>query len=177
MNLGKTLFSQLMDFLPWKTFGRIVVRHDGDHGARTLSCAELFRILAFAQLTYRESLRDIETCLSVQAGKLYHMGLMQAPARSTLADALSRKVVAVSNLRAMADFGTRELRAPWIDARRGEIYGAVYNAALELVEDEVVAIGRIAARECAAGRALEPAAADANYVRRSDAEQMWKDSR
>ena len=91
MNLGKTLFSQLMDFLPWKTFGRIVVRHDGDHGARTLSCAELFRILAFAQLTYRESLRDIETCLSVQAGKLYHMGLMQAPARSTLADALSRR--------------------------------------------------------------------------------------
>lgn len=118
-----------------------------------------------------------------------------------LADALSRKVVAVSNLKAMAEFGTRELRAPWIDARRGEIYGAVYSAALDLIEGEVVAkrdawlaslpadaellseprplagaIGKIAAREFAAGRALDPAAVDANYVRRSDAEHMWKDN-
>lgn len=118
-----------------------------------------------------------------------------------LAEALSRRVVAVSNLRAMALFGTGELRAPWIDARRGEIYGAVYNAALEPECEEVVvkhetwlaslppgveiisglrplagAIGRIAAREFAAGRARDPAAIDANYVRRSDAELLWKDS-
>jgi tRNA threonylcarbamoyladenosine biosynthesis protein TsaB len=117
-----------------------------------------------------------------------------------LAEALSRKVVAVSNLRAMAFFGMGDLRAPWIDARRGEIYGAVYNASLEPVCDEVVmkhdawlaslphgaeiiseprplaaAIGKIAAREFAAGQAMDPAAADANYVRRSDAESMWKD--
>lgn len=117
-----------------------------------------------------------------------------------LAEAMSRKVAAVSNLRAIAFFGTRELRAPFLDARRGEIYGAVYNAALELVQDEVVmkyeawlaslpadaeilseprllagAVGLVAARDFAAGRALDPAAVDANYVRRSDAEMLWKD--
>lgn len=117
-----------------------------------------------------------------------------------LAEAMSRPAVAVSNLRAMAYLGTYELRAPWIDARRGEIYGAVYDASLEPVCEEVVttqdawlaslpagaeivsgprplagAIGRIAAREFAAGRGLDPAAIDANYVRRSDAELLWKD--
>ncbi len=91
MNAGKTLFAQLLDFLPWKTFSRIVMRHQGDRGVRTLGCLDLFRILAFAQLTYRESLRDIEVCLSAQVGKLYHMGLTQAPARSTMADALSNR--------------------------------------------------------------------------------------
>ena len=87
MYIGKTLFAQIMDFLPWKTFHRIVNRYDGDFRIRTLSCAEHFRILAFAQLTYRESLRDIETCLSAQANKLYHMGIREAVSRSTLADA------------------------------------------------------------------------------------------
>jgi hypothetical protein len=87
MNLGKTLFAQLMDFLPWTTFSRYVQRYDGDRRVRTLTCAEQFRIMAFAQLTYRESLRDIEVCLSAQASKLYHMGLRSLPRRSTLADA------------------------------------------------------------------------------------------
>ena len=87
MYVGKTLFAQIMDFLPWKTFHRIVARHGGDHRVRTLTCAEHFRILAFAQLTYRESLRDIEACLSAQAAKLYHMGIREAVSRSTLADA------------------------------------------------------------------------------------------
>ena len=86
MNTGKTLFAQLMDFLPWTTFTRIVDRYGGDHRVRTLSCAEQYRSLAFAQLTYRESLRDIETCLSVHASKLYHMGFRQPVRRSTLAD-------------------------------------------------------------------------------------------
>ena len=64
MNTGKTLFAQLMDFLPWtRTFARYVARYDGDKGVRTLTCAERVRVMAFAQLTYRESLRDIETCL------------------------------------------------------------------------------------------------------------------
>ena len=76
-----------MDFLPWKTFHRIVDRYGGDHDVQVLSCAEQFRVMAFAQLTYRESLRDIEVCLAAQAGKLYHMGMRQAVARSTLADA------------------------------------------------------------------------------------------
>ena len=87
MYVGKPLFAQVMDFLPWKTFHRIVARHGGDHRVRTLSCAEHFRILAFAQLTYRESLRDIEACLSAQSAKLYHMGIRSAVSRSTLADA------------------------------------------------------------------------------------------
>jgi hypothetical protein len=90
MYLGKTLFAQAMDFLPWKTFHRIVKRYGGDHRTRSLSCAEQFRVMAFAQLTYRESLRDIEVCLEAQAGKLYHMGIGAAVARSTLADATSR---------------------------------------------------------------------------------------
>jgi transposase len=87
MNTGKTLFAQLMDYLPWTTFTRIVDRYSGDHRARTLSCGEQYRAMAFAQLTYRESLRDIEACLSVQASKLYHMGFRQPVRRSTLADA------------------------------------------------------------------------------------------
>jgi len=87
MNTGKTLFAQIMDFLPWKTFHRIVARHGGDKGVRALTCAEQFRAMAFAQLTYRESLRDIEACLQAQAAKLYHMGFREPVARSTLADA------------------------------------------------------------------------------------------
>jgi hypothetical protein len=87
MNTGKTLFAQLMDFLPWSTFARLVTRYDGDRRARTLSCAEQYRAMAFAQLTYRESLRDIETCLSAQASKLYRMGFREPVRRSTLADA------------------------------------------------------------------------------------------
>lgn len=87
MNSGKTLFAQLMDFLPWSTFTRIVSRYGGDWRVRTLSCAEQYRAMAFAQLTYRESLRDIETCLSAQAAKLYAMGFGDPVRRSTLADA------------------------------------------------------------------------------------------
>ena len=87
MNTGKTLFAQLMDFLPWTTFTRIVDRYDGNRRVRTLSCAEQFRAMAFAQLTYRESLRDIEACLSAQSHKLYHMGFQGPVRRSTLADA------------------------------------------------------------------------------------------
>lgn len=134
-----------------------------------------------------------------------------------LAEAMGRKVAAVSNLQALASFGTRALRATVIDARRGEIYGAVYDAALNLVCDEIVmpygawratlpsgdlelitssfsipgvdgearvieapralagAIGKIAAGRFLAGLGEDPASIDANYVRRSDAELLWKD--
>jgi hypothetical protein len=91
MYVGKTLFAQVMEFLPWKTFHRIVRRYQGDNRVRTLSCAEQFRCLAFAQLTYRESLRDIEVCLSAQAARLYHSGFRQPVSRSTLADANERR--------------------------------------------------------------------------------------
>lgn len=87
MYVGKTLFAQLMDFVPWTSFRRIVVRYGGDTRVRRLNCAEQFRVLAFAQLTGRESLRDIEASLSAQAAKLYHMGLPARTPRSTLADA------------------------------------------------------------------------------------------
>ena len=87
MHVGKLVFAQLMEHLPWKTFGRIVERYGGDHRVRGFSCAQQFRCMAFAQLTYRESLRDIATCLRAQSAKLYHLGLRGTVARSTLADA------------------------------------------------------------------------------------------
>jgi hypothetical protein len=87
MYTGKTLFAQLMDFLPGTTFSRIVSRYDGDFKVRTLRCTEHYRVMAFAQLTYRESLRDIEACLSAQPAKLYHMGFREPIRRSRLADA------------------------------------------------------------------------------------------
>ena len=91
MHSGKTLFAQLMDFLPWKTFHRTVERYQGNYRIRTLPCSDQFRILAFAQLTYRESLRDIEACLAAQSAKLYHMGIRTPVKRSTLADANEKR--------------------------------------------------------------------------------------
>jgi Domain of unknown function (DUF4372) len=87
MYVGKTLFAQIMEFVPWTSFARIVQRYSGNAGVRTLSCAEQFRAMAFAQLTWRESLRDIEASLSANANKLYAMGFRSAVKRSTLADA------------------------------------------------------------------------------------------
>ena len=118
-----------------------------------------------------------------------------------LAEATGRKVAAVSNLQAVASFGTGALRVPVIDARRGDIFGAVYDADLRLVGSEVVmkmddflrtvpagaeviseipkmlagAIARIAEKRFEAGLGQDPAEIDANYVRRSDAELMWRD--
>ena len=91
MNVGKTLFAQVMEYVPWKNFGRIIERHNGDAGVRTLDCADLFRVMAFSQLTWRESLRDIEVCLMSNQTKLFHMGLKGVPARTTLADALNHR--------------------------------------------------------------------------------------
>lgn len=105
MYVGQTLFAQLMDCLPWTTFSRIVTRYGGDYRVRTLPCTEHFRILAFAQLTYRESLRDIEACLSAQAAKLYHMGIRTPVKRATLADANERR-----DWRIYADFAQRLIK-------------------------------------------------------------------
>jgi transposase len=87
MYTGRTLFSQVMDCIPWTSFDRLVVKYGGDVGVRTLRCTEHFRVMAFAQITYRESLRDIEACLGSQPSKLCSMGLRQPVAKSTLADA------------------------------------------------------------------------------------------
>lgn len=87
MNHGRTVFSQLMDHLPAYEFQKCVARYRGDSYPRGLSCLDQYLAMAFAQLTYRESLRDIEACLRSMSGKLYHMGFRGRVARTTLADA------------------------------------------------------------------------------------------
>jgi hypothetical protein len=87
MYSGPPIFSQVMDFLPPKVFQRCVERYRGDFSVKRFSCLDQFRTMAFAQLTYRESLRDIEVCLRAQSNKLYHMGIRSKVSRSTLADA------------------------------------------------------------------------------------------
>lgn len=87
MHTGRTIFSQLMDFLPLPEFRRCVERYRGDYKVQSFTCLDQFLCLAFAQLTYRESLRDIEACLRAQQSKLYHMGFRGRIARATLADA------------------------------------------------------------------------------------------
>src|SRR5258708_6717206 len=87
MNQGRTVFSQLISFLPDREFRRCVERYQGDLRVRGLSCWDQYLAMAFAQLTYRESLRDIEACLRSLQGKLYHLGFRGQVARSTLADA------------------------------------------------------------------------------------------
>jgi len=88
---GKLVFSQLMDHLPQQTFRRHVERYGGDRCVRAFSCHDQFRCMAFAQLTYRDSLRDTVTCLNAQQAKLYHMGIRGQVRRSTLADANERR--------------------------------------------------------------------------------------
>ena len=105
MNLGKTLFAQLMEFVPWTSFARIVARYSGDARVSALPCTEHFRIMAYAQLTWRESLRDVEVTLGANATKLYAMGLRRAVRRSTLADANERR-----DWRIWADFAAVLIR-------------------------------------------------------------------
>jgi hypothetical protein len=87
MNSGRTVFAQLIEHLPHKEFHKCVARYRGNRYAKNFSCWDQYLAMAFAQLTYRESLRDIETCLGAVGGKLYHMGFRSRVARSTLADA------------------------------------------------------------------------------------------
>jgi transposase len=87
MNLGQTVFSQLMEHLPHKEFQKCAARYSGDYNFKSFSCWNQFLAMAFAQLTYRESLRDIEACLRSLQSKLYHMGFRSKVSRSTLADA------------------------------------------------------------------------------------------
>jgi len=87
MNAGRTIFAQLVEHLPHKEFQKCVARYRGDSNPRGFTCWDQYLAMAFAQLTYRESLRDIEACLGAMQGKLYHMGFRGKVARSTLADA------------------------------------------------------------------------------------------
>jgi uncharacterized protein DUF4372/DDE family transposase len=99
MNQGKLVFAQLMQHLPLTTFRRCVARYRGDHKVHSFSCLDQFLSMAFAQLTFRESLRDIEACFHAQRSKLYHLGIRSAVARNTLANAN-----AVRDWRIYADF-------------------------------------------------------------------------
>jgi hypothetical protein len=102
MNQGRTVFSQLISFLPDREFRRCVERYQGDLRLRGFSCWDQYLAMAFAQLTYRESLRDIEACLGSLQGKLYHLGFRGKVARSTLADANESR-----DWRIFADFAQR----------------------------------------------------------------------
>lgn len=87
MHAGKLVFAQVMEFAPWHTFRRLVAKYRGDRNVRSFSCLDQFLCMAFAQITYRESLRDIEACLGAQPVKLYHLGIRGNVSRSNLADA------------------------------------------------------------------------------------------
>ena len=87
MYIGRTIFSQLIDYLPMHEFRRCVARYNGNKSVKTFSCLDQYLCMAFAQLTYRESLRDIESCLRAMQSKLYHMGIRGKISRSTLAEA------------------------------------------------------------------------------------------
>jgi len=87
MHAGKLVFAQVMEFLPWQRFETCVRRYGGDHKIKTFPCGEQLRVMAFAQLTYRESLRDIETCLRAVKTKWYHLGLRGGVSRNNLSNA------------------------------------------------------------------------------------------
>ena len=91
MYSGRLIFSQVLDHLPSHTFRRCVTRYNGNHHVKKFSCFDQFRCMAFAQLTYRESLRDIEACLRAQKSKMYHMGIQARVSRSTLAEANEKR--------------------------------------------------------------------------------------
>lgn len=161
----------------------------------------MFPAIAALLARHKLEIRDMEG-FAAAAGPGSFTGVrVGLTAAKGLAEATGRKVIAVSNLQAVASFGTRALRAPVIDARRGDIFGALYDAGLRLVAPEVVtkledflstlpadaevitdapkrlagAIARIAGGRLGAGLGQDPAKIDANYVRRSDAELMWRD--
>ena len=105
MNLGKLVFAQVTQHLPLTTFRRCVARYGGEHKVKSFSCLDQYLCMAFAQLTYRESLRDIEACLRAQESKLYHLGIQGRVSRSTLADANE-----VRDWRIYADFAQSLIR-------------------------------------------------------------------
>jgi transposase len=125
MNRGRTVFAQLIEYISHNEFHRCVARYDGDHRIRKLSCWEQFLAMAFAQLTYRESLRDIEVSLAVHGRKLYHAGFRSLVKKSTLADANE-----VRDWRIYADFAQSLIqiaRPLYADSDLGlDLQGTVY---------------------------------------------------
>lgn len=106
MYAGQYVFTQVTDYLPWHVFRQCVTRYDGEHQVKSFTCSDQFRSLIFAQLTWRESLRDIEACLRVQADKLYHMGFRcKQVSRNTMAHANAGR-----DWRIYADFAQHLIR-------------------------------------------------------------------
>lgn len=127
MQEGRSVFAQLMDYIPKYEFGKCVERYKGDKHIRKLSCYMQFLIMSFAQLTYRESLRDIETCLKAIGGKLYHTGIRRHVPKSTLADANEKR-----DWRIFSDFA-QVLIAQAVELYAGESFGTdLANAAYAL---------------------------------------------
>ena len=91
MYSGKLVFSQLMDFMPMHQFRRCIDKYNGNYHMKSFSCFDQFLCMAFAQLSYRESLRDIESCLRAMQSKMYHMGIRSRISRSTIADANEKR--------------------------------------------------------------------------------------
>jgi len=125
MYIGKTVLSQLMEFLPIKEFDRCVARYNGNRNVRSFSCWDQFLCMAFAQLSYRESLRDIECCLRAMKNKLYHAGIRGKVSRSSLADANEKR-----DWRIYADFAQVLIHM----ARHGAREGTIEHEERELIE-------------------------------------------
>ena len=121
MHQGRTVFAQLTDYLPRHQFNRCVERYQGNHRARRMSCWDQYLIMAFAQMTGLESLREIELGLRVQSEKLYHSGIRSSGARSTLADANEKR-----DWRIFADFAQILIREAAV-LYAGETFGAELN--------------------------------------------------
>ena len=132
MHEGRTVFAQLMEWLPRYELAKCVERYRGDFHVRSLSCYEQFLILAFAQLTYRESLRDIETCLRALSPKLYHSGLRCRASRSTIADANEKR-----NWRIFHDFAHVLIREA-TDLYAGEDFGVELQAAAYALDSTTI---------------------------------------
>ena len=132
MNTGTTIFSQIMKYISWHNFQRCVQRYHGNHKIKSFSCWDQYLCMAFAQLTYRESLRDIEACLRTMKSKLYHMGFQGKVARNTLANANS-----VRDWRIYGDFAQILIRK----ARKlyaGEDFGIELDNAVYALDSTVV---------------------------------------
>lgn len=134
MNEGRTVFSQLLDYLPKYEFDKCVHRYDGNFHVRSLPTYEQFLVMAFAQLTWRESLRDIETCLRALGSKLYHSGIRKPAARSTLADANEKR-----DSRIFADFAQVLMRQASL-LYAGEPFGAEVQQAAYALDSTTISL-------------------------------------
>ena len=132
MNSGATIFSQIMKYLSWHDFQRCVQRYHGNRKIKSFSCWDQYLCMAFAQLTYRESLRDIETCLRAMRPKLYHMGLRSRMSRNTLANANS-----VRDWRIYSDFAQILIRKARV-LYAGENFGLELNNAVYALDSTVI---------------------------------------